>query len=235
MTEIGFVGLGFLGGTLARSASDSGFDTLLYDAHEMVQSFTGRHVKYATSLGAVARASDMVGVCIVGDAAVEDAVGGPEGLLNGPMQPGSVIALHSAVRPVTCSRLHEKAAALGVGLIDAPVITNRDRATRTIVVAGDAGTYQRYLPVLLTMASEDHVLYLGPVVGSAEVVKLLNNLLMVVNMGAATVALKFGERLGVARAVMESTLTNGSGRSQGLDTLLKFPRRDSEPIGIHDA
>jgi 3-hydroxyisobutyrate dehydrogenase-like beta-hydroxyacid dehydrogenase len=218
--QVGFIGLGFLGGTLARGIFEGGFDTLLYDADPAVlKLFTAPNVTHASSVAEVASASDIVGVCVEGGAQVEDVVGGPNGLLSGAMPRGSIIVIHSACNPAICKRLEERAAVAGVSLIDAPITTNRDRSVRTVVVGGDRKAFERCLPVFESFADREQVLHLG-VVGSGEVVKLLNNFLLVVNIGASAAALALGERLGVPRAVIESALTDGSGTSQGIKSLL---------------
>jgi 3-hydroxyisobutyrate dehydrogenase-like beta-hydroxyacid dehydrogenase len=219
--QVGFIGLGHLGSKLARGIVDGGFDTVLYDVNpEAMRPFTDANVTLASSIGEVAKGSDIIGICVVNDVQLEDVVAGPHGLLNERMDPGSIIVVHCTVSPVTCRRLQDQAAMVGVSLIDAALTGNRDRSTRVVLVGGNAEVFARCLPVFETFAQRERIQHVGPLVGSGEVVKLVNNFLLIANMGSAAEALDLGERLGVPRAVIETTLTNGSGTSQGIKSLL---------------
>lgn len=218
--QVGFIGLGFLGTKIARGIVEGGFDTVVYDVNpEALESFTERNVTIASSIAEVAKGSEIVEVCVINDAQVDEVVAGPDGLLKTPMQTGSIIVIHSTISPATCRRLSEQAAAVGVSLVDAALTSNVDRNTRVVLVGGDADVFERCLPVFESFATREKITLVGPV-GSGEVVKIVNNFLLFANMGSATAALELGERLGVPGEFMESTLMNGSGTSQGIKTLL---------------
>jgi 3-hydroxyisobutyrate dehydrogenase-like beta-hydroxyacid dehydrogenase len=219
--KVGFIGLGFLGSRVARGIIEDGFDTMLYDVNpEATTQFTESNAFKAASIADVGKACDIVGVCVVNDAQVEDVVAGPDGLLAAPMKPGSAIAIHSTVSPITCRRLEALATQAGVGLVDAALTGNHGRDTRIVLVGGDKDVFKRCIPVFQSFATPERIQLVGPVVGSGEVVKLVNNFLLFANMGSAAAALDLGEQLGVPRPVMEATLTNGSGTSQGIKSLL---------------
>jgi 3-hydroxyisobutyrate dehydrogenase-like beta-hydroxyacid dehydrogenase len=219
--KVGYIGLGFLGAMVARSIAEGGFDTVVFDRDsEAMESFQAPGASFASSEREIGRTCDIVVVCSVGDTEVQNAVSGAFGLLSGPMAPESTIVVQSAVKPETCRDLRVLAAAHGVELIDAPVVANGERSKRTIAVSGSEEAYKRCRAVLGTFTDADRILHVGPTVGLAQAIKLLNNLLLVVNMGMAGEALELGDQLGVPRRLMEAALLGGSGNSQGLRSLL---------------
>ncbi|HUL99412.1 MAG TPA: NAD(P)-binding domain-containing protein, partial [Mycobacterium sp.] len=119
--RVGFIGLGSQGGPMARAIVDAGFDTTLWARRPAsLEPYADTAAKTAESPAELGAASDLVCLCVVGDADVEEVVGGDTGVLAG-MADGGIIAIHSTVHPDTCRKLAETAGAKGVSVIDAPV------------------------------------------------------------------------------------------------------------------
>ena len=226
--RVGFIGVGRLGSQLVERLVEGDFESLvLYDAEESaVRRFVEAGALVAASIGQVASsAPDVVGVCVQNDAQLEDVVAGVDGLLAAPLPAGAVIAVHSTVHPETCRRLAADAEAVGVTLIDA-AISNGGRTpgatpTRVVLVGSDPETFRRCLSYFEGVG--DLIEHVGEL-GSGEVLKLLNNLLMVLNMGTTDTVMRFGEALGLPVEVMTRALSTGSGSSQGVRTLLAAER-----------
>ena len=118
--RVGFIGLGSQGGPMARRIVEAGYPVTLWARRPAsVEPFADTAAEIAESPGELARASDLVCLCVVGDADIDEVAGGKHGLLA-TMKPGSVIAVHSTVHPNTCRELAKKAAAQGISVIDAP-------------------------------------------------------------------------------------------------------------------
>ena len=118
--QIGFIGLGSQGGPMARRIIEAGYPMILWARRpETLEPFADTAAKVAETPAELGAASDLVCVCVVGDADIDEIAGGERGLLAG-LKPGSVIAVHSTVHPETCKRLAKKAAAQGVSVVDAP-------------------------------------------------------------------------------------------------------------------
>lgn len=217
--HIGFIGLGSQGGPMARRIVDAGYPMTLWARRPAsLQPFADTSAEVAESPAELAAASDLVCLCVVGDADVEQLTDGEHGLLAG-LKPGSVIAVHSTVHPNTCRELADKAAAQGVSVIDAPVSGGGPAAAegRLLVMAGgDPAVVQRCRPVFETYANP--VVHLGDV-GSGQVTKLLNNLLFTANLGTAATALALGEALGVARDRLAEVVSRGSANSFALNSI----------------
>jgi 3-hydroxyisobutyrate dehydrogenase len=216
--RVGFIGLGSQGGPMARAIVDAGFDTTLWARRAAsLEPYADTAAKTAESPAELGAASDLVCLCVVGDADVEEVVGGDNGVLAG-MAEGGIIAIHSTVHPDTCRKLAETAAAKGVSLIDAPVSGGAPAVAEKrllVMVGGDADVVERCRPVFESYGSHVH---LGPL-GSGQVTKLLNNLLFTANLANAKTTLELGEALGVSATSLGEVLTRGSGNSSALGSI----------------
>jgi 3-hydroxyisobutyrate dehydrogenase-like beta-hydroxyacid dehydrogenase len=214
--RVGFIGLGSQGGPMARRIIDAGYPVTLWARRPgTLEPFADTAAKTAGSPAELAAASDLVCVCVVADADVEEVLTGGNGVLDG-IADGAVIAVHSTVHPDTCRRLAARAGARGAVLIDAPVSGGGPAAAagRLLVMAGgDAATVDLCRPVFATYA--DPVVHLGPL-GAGQVAKLLNNLLFTVHLGAAASLLTLGQELGVDPVRLADVLVHGSGNSFAL-------------------
>lgn len=217
--RVGFIGLGSQGGPMARRISEAGHPTTLWARRpEALEPFADTGAGIAGSPAELAAASELVCLCVVGDADVEAVTDGEQGVLAG-LAPGGVIVVHSTVHPDTCRRLADKAAAHDVSVIDAPVSGGGPAATAgrlLVMVGGDAEVVERCRPVFESYA--DPVVHLGGL-GAGQVTKLLNNLLFTANLGTAASALALGEALGVSTERLAEVVTRGSANSFALNSI----------------
>ncbi|MFI6365099.1 NAD(P)-dependent oxidoreductase [Nocardia sp. NPDC050630] len=217
--RIGFIGLGSQGGPMARRIIEAGYQTTLWARRpETLAAFADTGATVATSPAALAAASDLVCVCVVGDADVVEVVDGADGVLAG-LASGGVLAVHSTVHPDTCRELAKKAAAQGVSVVDAPVSGGGQAAAerRLLVMAGgDTEVVERCRPVFDTYAG--HVVHLGEL-GAGQVAKLLNNLLFTANLATAATTFDLGRELGVDTVRLGEVIGHGSGNSVALGTI----------------
>jgi 3-hydroxyisobutyrate dehydrogenase len=221
--RVGFIGLGSQGGPMARAIVDGGYDMTLWARRaESLEPFADTTAKVAGSPAELGAASDLVCLCVVGDADVEEVLGGDTGVLAGMAEGGimrGIIAIHSTVHPDTCQRLAESAAAKGVSLIDAPVSGGAPAVAEKrllVMVGGDPEIVERCRPVFETYANP--VIHLGGL-GSGQVAKLLNNLMFTANLANAKTTLELGEALGVNTSSLSDILTRGSASSSALNSI----------------
>jgi 3-hydroxyisobutyrate dehydrogenase len=217
--RVGFIGLGSQGAPMARRIVDAGYPTTLWARRPAsLEQFADTAAKIAGSPAELAASSDLVCLCVVGDADVDEVTGGAGGVLAG-LPAGGVIAIHSTVHPDTCHRLAKQASAQGISVIDAPVSGGGPAAEagRLLVMAGgDAEVVQRCRPVFESYA--DSVVHLGGL-GSGQLTKLLNNLLFTANLGTAASVLALGEALGVSAALLAEVISRGSANSFALGSI----------------
>lgn len=218
-TRVGFIGLGSQGAPMARRIVDAGFPVTLWARRPAtLEPFAGTPAKVADSPADLAASSDLVCICVVSDADVEEVVAGERGVLAG-LGAAGVIAVHSTVHPDTCRRLARQAEARSVRLIDAPVSGGGPAAAegRLLVMAGgDAETVEYCRPVLATYG--DPVVHLGPL-GSGQLTKLLNNLLFTAHLATAASALTLGQALGVDPGRLADVMSHGSASSFALSRI----------------
>ena len=217
--RVGFIGLGSQGGPMARRIVEAGYETTLWARRPAtLEPFADTAAKFAESPAELAAASDLVCLCVVGDADIVEITDGEQGLLAA-MQPGGVIAVHSTVHPDTCRRLAAAAAERNVRLIDAPVSGGAPAVAEKrllVMVGGDSEIVDRCRPVFETYANP--VVHLGGL-GSGQMAKLLNNLMFTANLANAKTTLELGEALGVSATSLTEVLTCGSANSSALNSI----------------
>ena len=211
----GFIGLGSQGGPMARRIAEAGHSLTIWARRpETLEPFADLGAVVVSSPSEVGAASEVVGICVMADADVEEVVLGAQGVLAGS-RPGGVIAVHSTVHPDTCRRLGQLATGRQVSVIDAPVSGGGAAAAAghlLVMVGGEEAAVERAHPVLATYG--DPVLHLGPL-GSGQVAKLLNNMVFTAHLAVALETYDFARRLGVDQAGVARVLAAGSGASFG--------------------
>lgn len=221
--QVGFIGLGDMGGAIATRIIGAGFPTRLWARRpEALNGFTGasgEKVENASTPAELAATVDLVGICVWDDAAVRDVLYGADGVLAG-CRPGTVIAIHSTVSPATVVESAATAAKSGAVVIDAPVSGGRDVALAgglVVAVGGDPDAVERTKPVFAAFG--DKVIHVGPV-GAGQYAKLINNALLAANLAVGDEALSLARALGIAPDALAEVVRHGSGRSFGLDVAL---------------
>lgn len=230
---IGFVGLGVMGEPMCVNLSRrAGIPVLAHDQRpEPLERVGESGARLATSLRAVAEAADLVILSLPDGAAVEAVLMGEGGLAAG-LAPGKVV-VDTGTSPVDLTRrLHDTLLAQGVAFADAPVARTREAAIRgglSIMVGASDAVYEHVRPVLATMGTD--VTHCGAV-GAGQVVKILNNMVLFMNVAALAEALAVGRRSGVPPDVLLETISKGSGdsfalRNHGMKAMLPrvFPER----------
>jgi 3-hydroxyisobutyrate dehydrogenase-like beta-hydroxyacid dehydrogenase len=215
--RVGFVGLGSQGAPMARRIVDAGFPTTLWARRaESLAPFADTAVSIAATLGELGAASDVLGVCVVDDAGVDEVLRGPDGALAG-MADGSIAVVHSTVHPSTCARLQADHPALHV--VDAPVSGGGQKALEgalLVMAGGPAEIVERCRPVLSTYG--DPVLHLGPL-GAGQEAKVLNNTLFAAQLAIAAEVFALAATRDLSREAVATVLSNGSGRSYAAEVV----------------
>ncbi len=211
--RLGFIGLGIMGGGMAANLVRAGFDVTVWNR-------TSSKMAPVVDLGAsaagspreVAEQSTVVLICVADTPDVVAVTEGPEGLLAG-LSPGSLVVDHSTISPSETRRLAGLASEAGGSWLDGPVSGGSEGAehgTLSIMVGGEASDLERVRPYLDAMGKT--ITHVGPV-GSGQMVKLVNQVLVVVNMQAACEALLLADAGGLDLETALSALTGGAANS----------------------
>jgi 3-hydroxyisobutyrate dehydrogenase-like beta-hydroxyacid dehydrogenase len=194
MENIGFVGTGAMGSALLSRLKLAKVKALAFDiAASGMAAARAEGAEIAPSAKAVAQASTLVDVVVRTDQEILDCMLGRDGVLEGAA-PGSLVLLHSTIRPTTTKKVAEAAADKRVNVIDA-CMTAVPNVVRqgglTFLVGGQKVFFERAKPHLLSMAKD--AVHMGPL-GCGNVTKLFKN------MVTASEALVVYEALQIARA-----------------------------------
>ncbi len=215
--QVGFIGLGNIGKPMAINVAKSGFDLMVHDLRpEPLQELTEIGAKVARSAQEIGAHGDIIELVVVDDAQVEAVTLGEGGVLNGA-KPRSVIAVHSTVHPKTIRKLAEFAKTKGVSVIDAEVSGGESGAyakTLCYMVGGDKAAFEKCRPVFATSGA--NIFHLGDL-GAGAAAKLDHNLIVYVNMLAASEGMRLAEQAGVDLKTMEQVVHAGAAQSRVAD------------------
>lgn len=187
MATVGLLGVGRMGGAMARALGAAGHEVILWNrtpapADALAAAIGGRAVARP---GDVAAAADVCITMLADSSAVDAVYAGPNGLLAGA-RPGNVLADASTVPPSTLRGHAEAARAAGAGLLDTPVsgsVALAESGKLTIMVGGEAADFERARPVLEALAGT--VFHLGPLGTGAAMKLAVNTLIFGLNQALA--------------------------------------------------
>src|SRR5574341_20910 len=208
MEKIGFVGTGAMGSALLSRLKLANVVATAFDiAPAAMAAARAEGAEITSSAKAVAQVSTIIDVVVRTDQEVIDCTLGKDGILEGAA-PGSLVLLHSTIRPTTTKKVAEAAADKRVNVIDAcmtAVPSGVRQGGLTFLVGGQKAFFDRAKPHLLNMAKD--AVYMGPL-GCGNVTKLFKN------MVTASEALVVYEALQIAKAA-------GIGCKAALDVMQK--------------
>jgi len=199
VAELGYVGLGTMGGGVAKRLLEAGHIVHGWNRTKAkAQSLVDLGLRWADSPREVAERSEIVFTMVTNTAAVEAVTEGPNGILLG-LGRGKVYVDMSTQSPSGSRVLAERVAELGAAMLDAPVsgsVSTLEQGKLSIMVGGDADVYERVRPVLLAIGPK--VFHVGAN-GSAVTMKIAVNLQLQVQMVAFSEGVLLAEKSGIAR------------------------------------
>jgi len=182
--KVGFIGVGNIGKPMAEQLAKPPFELTVFDVSPAAREAFAGKARIAASPEELGRHADLVGICVRHDADVTAVVTGADGLLKS-LAPGSLVAIHSTVRPATVRTLAAAAAEHGVTIIDAGVSGGPMGASaRKLVsmVGGSAEDLERARPMLEAFSGA--IIHAGGL-GMGMSLKLCNNLVTYMQLLAA--------------------------------------------------
>ena len=199
MAELGFVGLGTMGGGVVRRLLAAGHAVTVWNrTREKAEPLLEAGASWADTLRSVAERSEIVFTMVTNTAAVQAVTEGPDGILAG-LGPGKVYVDMSTASPANTRAVAETVVAVGAQMLDAPVsgsVITLEEGKLSIMVGGDAETFERVKPVLEAIGPR--VFHLGPN-GAAVTMKIAINLSLAVQMVAFSEGVLLAEKTGIGR------------------------------------
>jgi 2-hydroxy-3-oxopropionate reductase len=212
MKKVGFIGVGIMGGHMARNVLKAKFPVTVYDTSvAAVKTLQDAGARAANSCEEVGKDADIVIVMVADAAQVTDVVFGAKGL-GASMRKGSTLVIMSTIEPTVVKRVAQDLKERGIHVIDAPVYRGAPAAeagTLGILVGGDQAVLDDCREVLKTMGDVYHC---GDV-GSGEVVKLVNNFIIINHTLLLSEALVTGVKYGMKPERLIQLLKDGSANS----------------------
>lgn len=216
---IGFVGLGNMGGRIARRLVDAGFVVLGSDAVPGRAEACGAQA--ARSLAEVAEQSNIVLMSLPDSHVVEAVVQGKEGLLRNA-KAGQIYVDLSTASVNSTQRIAQSFADMGASYIDAGIsggAAAAEKGTLTLMVGGNATVVDSLKEVFAPFSTK--VAYMGAS-GAGHTTKLLNNFLNAVSLAASAEVMVAGKKAGLDLHLLLDVLNSSSGVN--FATLNRFPR-----------
>ena len=219
--RIGFIGLGLMGGGMARTLLRSGRTLNVFDIDlAKMSSFKGLGAKAFDSAKEVGRNSEVVFSSLPDSTIVKKTYLGPEGVIENA-SPGTVLIDMSTVDPETSRGLCKIAAEKKIKYLDAPISGGPKEAETgklVIIVGGNRDAFDQCKAIFDTLGSTVH--YAGPS-GAGNVVKLVNNIMSTGNVLIAAEAFILGVKAGVDGQTLFNIIRTSGGRSHHLEK--RFP------------
>ncbi|HTB65874.1 MAG TPA: NAD(P)-dependent oxidoreductase [Steroidobacteraceae bacterium] len=221
MSECGFIGLGRMGGAMARRLLDAGHQVTVYDPSTAAAEALAAHgARIAPSALSVADAAPVVFLSLPNPQIVAEVVLGTHGIRAGKRL--EVCVDLSTSGPDTAVKLATGLAQRQIASLEAPVsggIKGAREGTLSLMVAGPPPVWERIQPLLQVFGKP---FFMGANPGAGQTMKLVNNLLGACAIAITAEGMTLGAKAGLDPARMIEVLNVSSGRSSA--TQDKWPR-----------
>jgi 3-hydroxyisobutyrate dehydrogenase-like beta-hydroxyacid dehydrogenase len=219
--NIGFIGVGRMGGPMARRLLEAGYGVTIYDTSEAALAAHEKlGARRAESPAAVASAAEIVIGSLPTPPIVQAVALGPKGVIEGTQV--KIFIDVSTTGSVYAKRIAEGLAKKGIVQVDAPVsggVKGAENGTLAVMVSCSDEIYARVQAILAVIGKLFHV---GKEPGQGQTMKLMNNLLSATAMAISSEAVVMGVKAGLDPQMIVDVINAGSGRNSA--TQDKIPR-----------
>ncbi len=214
MAKVAFLGLGVMGGPMARHLAAKGHDVTVYNrtkakADDWVKAHGG---KAAATPREAAEGQEIVFACVGNDDDLRQVTTGPDGAFAA-MGKGAVFVDHTTASAEVARELASAAGKAGFGFIDAPVSGGQagaENGVLTVMCGGDADTFARVEPVIGSYARACRLL--GPV-GAGQLAKMMNQICIAGLVQGLSEAVHFGKQAGLDIEAVLDVISKGAAGS----------------------
>jgi 2-hydroxy-3-oxopropionate reductase len=207
--RVGFIGLGVMGRPMARNLLKAGHELVVWSRTRAdVDEVAADGATAASSAREVGEQADVVVLMLPDSPQVREVLDGDDGLLAGARD-GSLVVDMSTISPVVTREIAEEAAARGIAWVDAPVSggdVGAREGTLSIMAGGSEADFARAKPLFGALGKT--IVHVGPV-GSGQVVKACNQVVVALTIEAVSEALVLGSKAGVDPATIIEVLSGG--------------------------
>lgn len=223
MNKIGFIGLGIMGKPMALNLIKAGYQLVVYDVNEKVLDvLSSAGAEIASSPADVAKKADKFIITMLPNSPhVRTVVAGENGILAG-CRAGQVLVDMSSIAPMVSRELGEMLFAKSVEMLDAPVSGGQEKAekgTLAIMVGGSEPIFNEVKPMFDKLGAS--AILCGNL-GAGQTTKLVNQMLVGINIAAVAEGMSFAKKAGVDPRRVFEAIRGGLAGSQCLED--KAPR-----------
>jgi 3-hydroxyisobutyrate dehydrogenase-like beta-hydroxyacid dehydrogenase len=232
--KIGFIGVGLMGYSFVKRLSQAEYNINAYDKDEnklkLVKNI--KNVSCSQNPSAVANECNLIFICVDKTENVEEVVFGENGVIQNASKNSIIVDLSTTSADKTILFANKVKLKKKVSWVDAPVSGGPSKAldgSLAIMIGGDSKNIKLITPVLDKLSS--NFTHFGPV-GSGQIVKMINQILVLNNYAILAEALSFAEGYGIDASKIPDALSDGHAGSNLLTHL--FPRminKDFDPQG----
>jgi 3-hydroxyisobutyrate dehydrogenase len=228
--RLGFIGIGLMGRPMTLRLLAGGHEVTVWNrSRDKLAAVVEKGARPADSPAAVARAAEIVMMCVTDQHAVEEVLFGRDGVLHGA-QKGSLVVDFSSIAPSAArdfaSRLEQK----GIALVDAPVsggVAGAEKGTLAIMAGGKAEHVERARPVVMHLAQG--FTRMGDS-GAGQTTKLCNQIIVGSLIAVIAEAVRLAEAAGVDAKMLPEALKGGFADSLPLQVFgARMAARTFEP------
>ena len=211
--SVGFVGLGIMGRGMVQNLLDAGFSVQVWNrTTERMTPLVESGATAGSDPADVAAHAEIVITCVSDTPDVQEVILGDRGVLAGA-KPGSLVIDMSTISPSVTREIAARLQEKGVDMLDAPISGGSEGAangTLSIMIGGEAEQVERAMPAFQAMGRT--IIHVGPT-GTGQTVKLVNQIVVVVNMLAVGEGLLFAQAAGVDLQKTLDAITGGAAGS----------------------
>jgi len=223
MATIGFIGLGNMGGPMARNLIGAGHHLRVFDiVPEAVARATAFGAEPATDAAGAARGVEVVMTMLPAGEQVREVYLAADGVISSA-SPATLLIDSSTIDVATAREVATVADTAGFDMLDAPVsggVAGAEAATLSFMVGGSEAAFAAAEPVLRLMGK--NVVHAGTT-GNGQVAKICNNLILGVSMAAVCEAFVLAERLGLPAQTLFDIASQSSGQCWSLTSYCPVP------------
>src|SRR5207249_1176531 len=161
--KLGFIGLGNMGSRIAQRLLDHAYELTVFDLdNTKAEALVPSGAVPANDIAELAQSADVILSCLTNDEAVQSVYAGPEGALAAA-RPGTVVLEMSTISPESSRELHNKAAKLGIDVMDVAISGSTPAAEQgalTLLAGGNAELFKAAQPIFAAIARQ--YFHLGP-------------------------------------------------------------------------
>jgi len=216
--KVGFIGLGIMGKPMAKNLLKAGFPLVVFDLNrDAIEDLIKAGALPAGSSKEVAERTEMIITMLPDSPDVKEVILGRDGVIDGVKQ-GSLVIDMSSISPLVTQEIAKILKGKGVEMLDAPVSggeTGAVQGTLAIMVGGEQKVFEECLEIFKAMGR--NIVYVGGN-GAGEYIKLVNQIIVALNIAAIGEAFSLGVKAGLDPQVIYQAIRGGLAGSQVLDS-----------------